>query len=176
MVDLWDQVMTIRGQILLSSTDDDPLPSVCGFKTSPCVRSKLPRVYVQNFPVCTGTTRTCFNTCARGAGIHGDVLNVHTVTFLNPHTGFSTFFQGAATHTHTHTKHTPHTHQTTPRPPNNTTTTTTQHTTSHEEREKERERQRETRERETRQDKRRRYNKKTREDEGGETRQEEERR
>ena len=23
---------------------------------------------------------TCFNTCARGAGIHGDVLNVHTET------------------------------------------------------------------------------------------------
>ena len=44
LVNLWGQVMTIRGQILVSSTDDDPLPSVFGFKTS---------------PVCTGTTRIC---------------------------------------------------------------------------------------------------------------------
>ena len=166
MVDLWDQVMTIRGQILLSSTDDDPLPSVCGFKTSPCVRSKLPRVYVQNFPVCTGTMRTCFNTCARGADIHGDVLNVHTGTFLNPHTGFSTFSDYHNTHkhkhkhTHTHTQ-THHDHQTTPRPPNNTHHTT-QHTTSHGERKSERqretekERQDKTREDGTRQEDKRR--------------------
>ena len=33
-----------------------------------------------------GTTRTCVSTCSRGAGTHGDVLNVHTETFLNPHT------------------------------------------------------------------------------------------
>ena len=33
-----------------------------------------PHMYVQNVPVCTGTTRTCFNTCARCAGIHGDVF------------------------------------------------------------------------------------------------------
>ena len=26
-------------------------------------------------------TVTCRNTCARGAGTHGDVLNVHTGTF-----------------------------------------------------------------------------------------------
>ena len=36
------------------------------------------RVYIQNVPVCTGTTRTCVSTCARGAGIHGDVLDGHT--------------------------------------------------------------------------------------------------
>ena len=42
---------------------------------------KRPRVYIQNVPVCTGTTRTCVSTCARGAGTHGDVLNVHTGTF-----------------------------------------------------------------------------------------------
>ena len=35
------------------------------------------RVYIQNVPVCTGTTHTCVSTCARGAGTHGDVLNVH---------------------------------------------------------------------------------------------------
>ena len=37
---------------------------------------KLLRVYVQNVPVCTGTTRTHVSTCARGVGTHGDVLNV----------------------------------------------------------------------------------------------------
>ena len=45
------------------------------------------RVSVQNVPVCTiktspcipaGTTRTCVSTCARGAGMHGDVLDGHT--------------------------------------------------------------------------------------------------
>ena len=50
-------------------------PSVCAFKTLAL------RVYVQNVSVCTGTTRTCVSTCARGAGTHGDVLNVHTQTF-----------------------------------------------------------------------------------------------
>ena len=35
---------------------------VCTFKTSPCVRA--PRAHV--------------STCARGAGIHGDVLDGHT--------------------------------------------------------------------------------------------------
>ena len=33
-----------------------------------------PRVYVQNLPVCTGTTRTCVSTCVR-------VVPVHTGTF-----------------------------------------------------------------------------------------------
>ena len=37
-------------------------PPVCAFKT-PALR-----VYVQNVSVCTGTTRTCVSTCARGAG------------------------------------------------------------------------------------------------------------
>ena len=39
------------------------------------------RVSIQNVPVYAGTTRTCVETCARGAGTHGDVLNVHTGTF-----------------------------------------------------------------------------------------------
>ena len=43
-----------------------------------CVDSKRLRVYVQNVPVCTGTTRTCVSTCARVARLHGDVLNVDT--------------------------------------------------------------------------------------------------
>ena len=45
---------------------------VCPLNTS--------RVYVQNVLVCTGTTRTYVSTCARGASIHGDVLDVHTGT------------------------------------------------------------------------------------------------
>ena len=36
------------------------------------------RVYIQNVPVCAGTTPACGNTCGRGAGTHGDVFNVHT--------------------------------------------------------------------------------------------------
>ena len=65
-------------------------------------------MYAKNVPVCTGTTRTCFNTCARCAGIHGDVLNVHTEAFfLNPHGFFSAF--------HTTTAHTQTTHNTTRR-------------------------------------------------------------
>ena len=40
-----------------------------------------PRVYVQNASVCTCNTRTCRNTCARVAGTHGSVLNVHTGGF-----------------------------------------------------------------------------------------------
>ena len=31
--------------------------------------------------MCTGTTRTCVTTCGRGAGTHGDVLNLHTEVF-----------------------------------------------------------------------------------------------
>ena len=52
-----------------------------------------PRVFVQNVPVCTGTTRTCVSTSVRGAGTHGDVLNVNTEGFSVPH----------------HTRHTAHT-------------------------------------------------------------------
>ena len=38
-------------------------------------------MYIQNVLVCAGTTRTCVSTCARGAGTHRDVSNVHTVAF-----------------------------------------------------------------------------------------------
>ena len=54
-----------------------------------------PRVYIQNVSVCSGTTPACGNTCGRGAGAHGDVLNVHTVSVLNVHTGRG----GSAQHT-----------------------------------------------------------------------------
>ena len=141
---------------------DDPLPCVCIQKN------------VQNVPVCTGTTRACFNTCARGAGIHGDVLNVHTVTFLNHHGFFHVSFS-MPQHTQTHTRHTTTTHttQTTPRPQRHTPHHNTQHHTETERRERERQRERQ-------EDKRQRdktvQDKKTREDEGGETRQEDKRR
>ena len=39
-------------------------------------------MYVQNVVVHAGTTRTCVSTCTRGAGIHGDVLNVHAEVFF----------------------------------------------------------------------------------------------
>ena len=43
-------------------------------------------MYIQNVPVCNGTTRACIKTCARGAGTHGDVLNVLTKSVSNLHT------------------------------------------------------------------------------------------
>ena len=97
---------------------------VCTFKTSPCVPA--PRAHVE--------------THVRGARTHGDVLNVHTGTFLNPHTGFSTFVQRAATHTHTDKPNTHHDHQ--QHHDNNDTHHTTQHTTSRGDRERERQRKR----------------------------------
>ena len=143
-----------------------PLPPPC----PPCVDSTRLHMSVQNVPVCTGTTRTCFNTCARGAGMHGDVSNVHTEAFLNPHTGFSRFFSVPQhTNTHTHQTHTTTTNNTT-----TTTTHTTQHNTQHHteteketryEKTRERETEKETQDKKTREDD-------TREDERRETRQE----
>ena len=49
--------------------------SVCPLNTSPCVRSKRPRVYRHH-------AHTCFNMCARGARTHGDALNLHAVKFF----------------------------------------------------------------------------------------------
>ena len=59
--------------------EDGEVARTCDtLNNSPCIRQKRLRVYIQNVPVCTGTTRTCVSTCARGAGTHGDVLNGHT--------------------------------------------------------------------------------------------------
>ena len=65
----------------------------------PCVRLKNLSVWVQNVPVCTGTTPACGNTCARGAGTHGDVLNLHNTRMF--------FLRAKPRHTphHTHTQH-----------------------------------------------------------------------
>ena len=47
-----------------------------------CVHSTRLRVYVQKRRrVCRHQANMCFNMCARGAGTHDDVLNVHTGTF-----------------------------------------------------------------------------------------------
>ena len=106
--------------------------------------------------MCTGTTPACGNTCARGAGIHGDVLN--------PHTGFFTFFSACRnTHTETH---------------KNTHHNDTQHTTPHGDRETETDRNREgdrkrDRKREPRKDEtRKRSNEKMEEERREKTRQE----
>ena len=55
-----------------------------------------PRVSVQNVTVRTGNTRTCFYTCARGAGTHGDILNGHTGSV------FSVSHHNKTQHTTTH--------------------------------------------------------------------------
>ena len=47
----------------------------CGTLKSPCVDSKRLYVHIRNVLV------------ARVADMQGDVLNVHTEAFLNPHTG-----------------------------------------------------------------------------------------
>ena len=78
----------------LTTTSPSPMHLVCTFKT-----------------VFAGTTRTCVSTCGRGAGTHGDVLNLHTVGFTN------------VSH---------HTHRTLTTTRDTTTTTTT--TTTHEDR------------------------------------------
>ena len=88
-------------------------------KTRGCWRSPPPhphpvpsppsRVSIRHVSVCTGTTRTCVSTCARGAGTDGDVVDGHI-----PHTTHHTAPQNTTQHnTIWHT--TPH--------HNNTTTT-----------------------------------------------------
>ena len=65
---------------------------------------KKNRVCIQNVPVYAGTTRTCVSTCARGAGTHGDVLNLHTEDVLYIHGGqgviVSSAYQNLPTYGH----------------------------------------------------------------------------
>ena len=115
-------VITLRGQILVSRKlairDDPNIRLRCSrkvekhlfyrWKHPPCVRSKRPRV-------CRHNAHTCWNTCARCAGIHRDVLNVHTGMFWMDTRGvFSSV-------------------------PHNTQSTTTQDTTPHGDRQRQRE-------------------------------------
>ena len=50
-------------------------------------RPKCPTVFTTRPSTCHHGTPSVTVECARVAGIHGDVLNVHTEAFLNPHTG-----------------------------------------------------------------------------------------
>ena len=136
-----------------------PLPPFS--PSPPCVRLKNLRVWSQNVPVCTGTTPACGNTCARGAGTHGDVLNLHTEVFsacqaaphTTPHTQHTHTTQHTTqhntTHTHTHTHHTTPQH-TTPHGDRDTETETDKRRET--ERDRERDRERETRQDKTRKD------------------------
>ena len=132
---------------MVSRTDGDPPPVSILSPPLPRVSvSKNLRVQIQSVPVCTGTTPACGNTCARGAGTHGDVLNLHTEVFSACQ---------AAPHT------TPHTQHTTQHNTQHYTHTTQHHNTQHHtETESERHRDRETRQDKKRED----------EDEKGETR------
>ena len=94
------------------------------WKTSPCVRSKRPRLYRHH-------AHTCFNMCARGAGTHGDVLNVHTGTCWVD----TRSFEACHTLTHTHIN----THNTTQH-----NTLRPQHHTTDRDRDRQRQRQRQT--------------------------------
>ena len=100
------------------------------------------------------------STCARGAGTHGNVSNLHTEVFsacqAAPHT---------PQHTPKHTPHTPNTHTTTT---NNTTTTTTQQQHTETDRQRQRkwtEKERETREGNTKDKMKDKTRKKRRQDE-----------
>ena len=92
-------------------------PRVHAIKTSPCARNHNVPVCTQSkrLRVCTATkTRTCVSTCARGAGTHGDVLNLHTEVFsacqAAPHTTPHNTQHNTTQHkTHTHTPHKPRT-------------------------------------------------------------------
>ena len=137
--------------------------------TLPCVHSTRLRVYIQNVLVCTGNRPACVSTCARGAGIHGDVLNVHTGACWI----YTRCFQRATPHgthhdtpRHTTPNHTPpHTtthHHTPPHTPHkHTQPHITTHTTSHGDRDRDRRQRkktekedRERRQRERREDER----------------------
>ena len=151
--------------MLVSRTNDDlPLTPVCGVKTSPCERSKRPRVYRHHAYMFQHMCAWCRHTGGRFECTQGGVLEAKY--------GFFPRFSSVPQHTHTPNTH----HDHPPRPPNNTTTTTThttQHNTQHHtETERERERQRE-KERETEKERQR---KRDRERETGEEKSEERRR
>ena len=142
-----------------------PCSPVCGFKTSPCVRSKRPRVYRHHAHIFQHMYAWCRHTRGRFECTHGGVLEDQNMFFPR----FSACRNS-------------HTHQTITTTTNNTTTTTThttQHNTQHHtEKERDRERQRETerdreRQREERKIEKERQRKRDRE---GDTRQEDKRR
>ena len=118
-------------------------------KTCPCVRSKPPRLYRHH-------AHMCFNMCARGAGTHGDVLNVHTGTCWVDTRSFEACH--TLTHINTHTQHNTTQHNTTQHNTTQHITTTTPRGERETETNRDRERrqgQREEKTEEERQDKRR---------------------
>ena len=94
---------------------------------------KRPLLFFKTSLMCSGTSPASVTTCARGAGTHGDVLNVHTGVFSVPHHTARTHHG----HNEIHTRHNNHHH-------NNT------------QGDRERRQRKRTREEKTRQDKRRR--------------------
>ena len=80
-----EQVITLRGQILVSRTDDDP-------SCSPCVHSKRPRVYWHH--------AWCRHARGRFERTHGDVLNVTHGDVLDGHTTPPKHHDNAHNHTH----------------------------------------------------------------------------
>ena len=102
--------MTLRGQILVSRTDDDPCPQ--------CVDSTRPRVYRHHAHILKHMYAWCPHTRRRFECTHGGV-------FESTHGFFHIFSACRNTHKHTHTKHTPRP----PRPKRHTTQHNTQHHT-----------------------------------------------
>ena len=91
---------------------------MCRFKTSPCVGSKRLGVYRQNARM--------LNTCARFAGTHGGVLNLHTGGFPRAKPRYTQTPQHTTHHpTHTLSTYTTHSQHT------RTTISTHTHNTRH---------------------------------------------
>ena len=161
-------MITIRGQNLVSRTDDDPLPHPCVCtKRPPCVDSKRHRVYRHHAHMLKHMCEWCRHTRGRFECTHGG-------RFVHTHTVFFTFFS-ACRNKNTHTPNTHSDHQQ-HHDHNDTHHTTPQHTTPHGDRDRERQRETETKKErqrkrdKTRQEQRRRDKKeKKREDERGET-------
>ena len=83
-------------QIKKEADDDSPLLHPHSLSSPPS------HVSIRHVSVCTGTTRTCVSTCARGAGTHGDVSNGRI-----PHTTHHTALQNTTQHNTTQHE-TPH--------------------------------------------------------------------
>ena len=91
--------LLVPSEVSLRITADDDSPP-----THPHpVPSPPSRESIRHVSVCTGTTRTCVSTCARGAGTHGDVLDGHI-----PHTTHHTAPRTHHTTPQHHTPHAPH--------------------------------------------------------------------
>ena len=111
-MNLWGQVITLRGQILVSRTGDDTLPfprvsvqnvPVCPSKTSPCVRPTRLRVHLQHAHMLKSLCARCWHTRGRFERTHGVFSACHTT----PHTHHD--------HNDTHTTQHSITHNVTPR-------------------------------------------------------------